>query len=208
MMSGEIIYSDVTFTRHQNQDAGAESEVSKGTVEGDEDVTYSEVRRPGGRAREQEDPGKGSEPGTSDPSPSVGSKAAIPEGGSRSVPVVTLVYASNMTSLHAEEARFNQMKENLTGKLHELQDNYKRLQNESHNITVQRELLFSELQDCKANLTRVKDLLATIQGEIENCVRIGQQCHRNKNCWFDFPCAESSKRICESRSVCESQAIV
>ncbi|KAK6285137.1 hypothetical protein J4Q44_G00390380 [Coregonus suidteri] len=129
MMSGEIIYSDVTFTRHQNQDAGAESEVSKGTVEGDEDVTYSEVRRPGGRAREQEDPGKGSEPGTSDPSPSVGSKAAIPEGGSRSVPVVTLVclcvlllglaitlgvlYASNMTSLHAEEARFNQMKENL-----------------------------------------------------------------------------------------------
>ncbi|CAB1345438.1 unnamed protein product [Coregonus sp. 'balchen'] len=180
MMSGEIIYSDVTFTRHQNQDAGAESEDSKGTVEGDEDVTYSEVRRPGGRAREQEDPGKGSEPGTSDPSPSVGSKAAIPEGGSRSVPVVTLVclcvlllglaitlgvlYASNMTSLHAEEARFNQMKENLTGKLHELQDNYKRLQNESHNITVQKELLSSVLQDCKANLTRVKDLLPTIQG--------------------------------------------
>ncbi|CAB1345433.1 unnamed protein product [Coregonus sp. 'balchen'] len=123
----------------------------RGTVEGDEDVTYSEVRRPGGRAREQDDTGKGSEPGTSDPSPSVGSKAAIPEGGSRSVAVVTLVclcvlllglaitlgvlYASNMTSLHAEEARFNQMKDNLTGKLHELQDNYKRLQNESHNIT-------------------------------------------------------------------------
>ncbi|XP_045069736.1 C-type lectin domain family 7 member A-like [Coregonus clupeaformis] len=103
---------------------------------------------------------RGSEPGTSDPSPSVGSKAAIPEGGSRSVPVVTLVclcvlllglaitlgvlYASNMTSLHAEEARFNQMKENLT---------------------VQKELLSSGLQDCKANLTRVKDLLPTIQGQ-------------------------------------------
>ncbi|XP_045068623.1 CD209 antigen-like protein E [Coregonus clupeaformis] len=338
MMSGEIVYSDVTFTRHQNQDAGAESEVSKGVAEREEDVTYSEVRRPGGRAREQEDPGKGSDPDTSDPSPPVGSKAAIPEGGSGSVPVVTLaclcvlllglaitlgvLYSSNMTSLQAEEARFAQMKENLTGKLHELQDNYKRLQNESHNITVQRELLFSELQDCKANLTRVKDLLATIQGsqnrcntsqpcspgwefyngscyyfskdkltweqsqyacihdgghlviiesqqeqefikqrvvtlgidpyehspwigltdekqenvwvwmdnttlnenikywdsnepnncgpkgEIENCVRIGQHCHRKKNCWFDFPCAESSKRICESRSVCESQAIV
>ncbi|CAB1345428.1 unnamed protein product [Coregonus sp. 'balchen'] len=133
MMSGEIVYSDVTFTRHQNQDAGAESGVSK--VD---------------------------QPGTSDPSPSVGSKAAIPEGGSRSVPVVTLVcvcvlllglaitlgvlYASNMTSLHAEEARFNQIKENLT---------------------VQKELLSSGLQDCKANLTRVKDLLPTIQARFQ-----------------------------------------
>ncbi|XP_055757084.1 C-type lectin domain family 4 member E-like [Salvelinus fontinalis] len=179
-------------------------------------------------------------------------------------------------------------------------------------FSVQRELLSSELQDCNANLTRVKDLLATIQGyqlcspgwefyngscyyfsqdkltweqsqyacirdgghlviiesqqeqefikqrvvtlgmdpyehspwigltdekqekvwvwmdntalnenlkywdskepnnhgpkgEVENCVRIGQHCSRDKNCWFDFPCAEPSKRICESRAVCESR---
>ncbi|XP_045073239.1 C-type lectin domain family 4 member E-like [Coregonus clupeaformis] len=43
------------------------------------------------------------------------------------------------------------------------------------------------------------------KGEIENCDRIGQHCHRDNNCWFDFPCAEPSNRICESRSVCESQ---
>ncbi|KAM9401172.1 C-type lectin domain family 4 member G-like [Salvelinus alpinus] len=335
MMSGEIIYSDVTFTRHQNQDTGAESEASNGVAEREEDVTYSEVRRPGGRASEQEDPGKGRDPGNSDPTPLVGSKATIPEGGSGRVPVVILVclcvlllglaitlgvlYASNMTSLQAEKALFAQMKENLTGKLHDLQDSYKRLQNETLIITVQRELLSSELQDCNVNLTRVKDLLATIQGnqkrcntsqlcspgwefhngscyyfskekltweqsqyacihdgghlviiesqqeqefikqrvvtlgidpyehcpwigltdekqenvwvwmdnttlnenlkywnsnepnncgpkrEKENCVRIGQQCHQKQNCWFDFPCAEPSKRICESRAVCESR---
>ncbi|XP_038831819.1 CD209 antigen-like protein E [Salvelinus namaycush] len=163
-MSGEIIYSDVTFTRHQNQDTGAESEASNGVTEREEDVTYSEVRRPGGRASEQEDPGKGRDPGNSDPTPLVGSKATIPEGGSGRVPVVILVclcvlllglaitlgvlYASNMTSLQAEEALFAQMKENLT---------------------VQRELLSSELQDCNANLTKVKDLLATIQGNQKRC---------------------------------------
>nr|XP_046175653.1 C-type lectin domain family 4 member A-like isoform X2 [Oncorhynchus gorbuscha] len=315
MMSGEIIYSDVTFTRHQNQDTGAESELSNGVAEREEDVTYSEVKRPGGRASEQKDPGKGRDPGNSDPTPPVGSKATIPDGGSGRVPVVTLMclcvlllclaitlgvlYASNMTSLQAEGARFAQMKENLT---------------------VQRDLFSSELQDCNANLTRVKDLLATIQGnqmrcntsqlcspgwefyngscyyfsigkltweqsqyacihdgghlviiesqqeqefikqrvvalgmdpydhspwigltdekheklwvwmdnttlnenikywdygepnnygpkgESENCVRIGQKCHNQINCWFDFPCAEPSKRICESRAVCESQA--
>ncbi|XP_038831818.1 asialoglycoprotein receptor 1-like [Salvelinus namaycush] len=185
-MSGEIIYSDVTFTRHQNQDTGAESEVSNGVAEREEDVTYSEVRRPGGRASEQEDPGKGRDPCNSDPTPPVGSKATIPEGGSGRVPVVILVclcvlllglaitlgvlYASNMTSLQAEGARFAQMKGNLTGNLHELQDSYnKRLQNETHIITVQRELLSSELQDCNANLTRVKDLLATIQGNQKRC---------------------------------------
>ncbi|KAM9401169.1 C-type lectin domain family 4 member K-like isoform 5-T5 [Salvelinus alpinus] len=155
-MSGEIIYSDVTFTRHQNQDTGAESEASNGR-----------------------------DPGNSDPAPPVGSKATIPDGGSGRVPVATLVclcvlllglaitlgvlYASNMTSLQAEGARFAQMKENLTGKLHDLQDSYKRLQNETHIITVQRELLSSELQDCNANLTRVKDLLATIQGIQKRC---------------------------------------
>lgn len=37
MMSGEIIYSDVTFTRHQNQDTRAESEVSNGEFS----LTYS-----------------------------------------------------------------------------------------------------------------------------------------------------------------------
>uniref|UniRef100_A0A8C7MWX4 C-type lectin domain family 4 member K n=1 Tax=Oncorhynchus kisutch TaxID=8019 RepID=A0A8C7MWX4_ONCKI len=335
MMSGEIIYSDVTFTRHQNQDTGAEREVSNGVAGREEDVTYSEVKRPGGRASEQ-DPGKGRDPGNSDPTPPVGSKATIPEGGYGRVPVVTLMclcvlllglaitlgvlYASNMTSLQAEGAHFAQMKENLTGKLHELQDSYKRLQNKTHNVTVQRDLLSSELQDCNANLTMVKDLLATIQGnhkicntnqlcspgwefyngscyyfskekmtweqsqyacihdgghlviiesqqeqefikqrvvalgidpydhspwigltdekqeglwvwmdntplnenikywdfgepnnhgpkgESENCVRIGQKCHHQINCWFDFPCAEPSKRICESRAVCESRA--
>ncbi|KAM9401166.1 asialoglycoprotein receptor 1-like isoform 2-T2 [Salvelinus alpinus] len=184
-MSGEIIYSDVTFTRHQNQDTGAESEASNGVAGREEDVTYSEVRRPGGRASEQEDPGEGRDPGNSDPAPPVGSKATIPDGGSGRVPVATLVclcvlllglaitlgvlYASNMTSLQAEGARFAQMKENLTGKLHDLQDSYKRLQNETHIITVQRELLSSELQDCNANLTRVKDLLATIQGIQKRC---------------------------------------
>ncbi|XP_071020280.1 asialoglycoprotein receptor 1-like [Oncorhynchus clarkii lewisi] len=336
MMSGEIIYSDVTFTRHQNQDTVAESAVSNGVAEREEDITYSEVKRPGGRASEQKDPGKGRDHGNSDPTPPVGSKATIPEGGYGRVPVVTLMclcvlllglaitlgilYASNMTSLQAEGARFAQIKENLTGKLHELQDSYKRLQNETHNVTVQRDLLSSELQDCNANLTRVKDLLATIQGnqkrcntsqlcspgwefyngscyyfskermtweqsqyacihdgghlviieshqeqefikqrvvalgidpyehspwigltnekqeklwvwmdnttlnenirywdfgepnnrgpkgEGENCVRIGQNCHKQKKCWFDFPCAEPSKRICESRAVCESRA--
>ncbi|KAM9401167.1 asialoglycoprotein receptor 1-like isoform 3-T3 [Salvelinus alpinus] len=184
-MSGEIVYSDVTFNQHQDQDTGAESEVSKGVAGREEDVTYSEVRRPGGRASEQEDPGEGRDPGNSDPAPPVGSKATIPDGGSGRVPVATLVclcvlllglaitlgvlYASNMTSLQAEGARFAQMKENLTGKLHDLQDSYKRLQNETHIITVQRELLSSELQDCNANLTRVKDLLATIQGIQKRC---------------------------------------
>ncbi|XP_045557701.1 asialoglycoprotein receptor 1 isoform X2 [Salmo salar] len=192
MMSGEIIYSDVTFTRHQNQDTRAESEVSNGVAEREEDVTYSEVRRPGGRASEQEDLGRGRDPGNSYPTPPVGSKATIPEGVSGSVPVATLVclcvlllglaitlgvlYGSNMTSLQAEEARFAQMKENLTGKLHELQDNYKRLQNETHNITVQKELLSSGLRDCEANLTRVKDLLATIQGNPKECNAYTKPC--------------------------------
>ncbi|XP_055756989.1 asialoglycoprotein receptor 1-like isoform X1 [Salvelinus fontinalis] len=185
MMSGEIIYSDVTFTRHQNQDTGAESEVSNGVAEREEDVTYSEVRRPGGRASEQEDPGKGRDPGNSDPTPPMGSKATIPDGGSGRVPVATLVclcvlllglaitlgvlYASNMTSLQAEGARFAQMKDNLTGKLHDLQDSYKRLQNKTLIITVQEELFSSGLRDCEANLTRVKDLLATIQGNPKEC---------------------------------------
>ncbi|XP_024290328.1 C-type lectin domain family 4 member F isoform X3 [Oncorhynchus tshawytscha] len=185
MMSGEIIYSDVTFTRHQNQDTGAESEVSNGVAGREEDVTYSEVKRPGGRASEQEDPGKGRDPGNSDPTPPVGSKATIPNGGSGRVPVATLVclcvlllglaitlgvlYASNMTSLQAEGARFAQMKGNLTGKLRELQDSYKRLQNETHIITVQEEMFSSGLRDCEANLTRVKDLLATIQGNQKEC---------------------------------------
>ncbi|XP_071234033.1 asialoglycoprotein receptor 1-like isoform X2 [Salvelinus alpinus] len=192
MMSGEIIYSDVTFTRHQNQDTGAESEVSNGVAGREEDVTYSEVRRPGGRASEQEDPGKGRYPGNSDPTPPVGSKATIPDGGSGRVPMATLVclcvlllglaitlgvlYASNMTSLQAEGARFAQMKENLTGKLHDLQDSYKRLQNETHIITVQEELLSSGLRDCEANLTSVKDLLATIQGNPKECNAVTKPC--------------------------------
>nr|XP_046176247.1 asialoglycoprotein receptor 2-like [Oncorhynchus gorbuscha] len=185
MMSGEIIYSDVTFTLHQNQDTGAEIELSNGVAGREEDVTYSEVKRPGGRASEQKDPGKGRDPGNSDPTPPVGSKAKIPDGGYGRVPVATLVclcvlllglaitlavlYASNMTSLQAEGARFAQMKGNLTGKLHELQDSYKRLQNETHIITVQEEMFSSGLRDCETNLTRVKDLLATIQGNQKEC---------------------------------------
>ncbi|KAK6291906.1 hypothetical protein J4Q44_G00376910, partial [Coregonus suidteri] len=40
----------------------------------------------------------------------------------------------------------------------------------------------------------------------EDCARIGQSCSLRIKCWFDFACAEPSKRICESRAVCESLA--
>ncbi|KAK6291902.1 hypothetical protein J4Q44_G00376870 [Coregonus suidteri] len=92
------------------------------------------------------------------PLPQWGQRLHSLREGLGSIPVVTLVclcvlllglaitqgvlYASNMTRLQAEEAHFAQMKENLT---------------------VQRELLSSGLRDCEANLTKVKDLLATIQ---------------------------------------------
>uniref|UniRef100_A0A4W5QWT3 C-type lectin domain-containing protein n=2 Tax=Hucho hucho TaxID=62062 RepID=A0A4W5QWT3_9TELE len=87
------------------------------------------------------------DPGNSDPTPPVGSKATIPEGGSGRVPVVTLVCVCVL----------------LLGLAITL------------GVLFQRELLSSELQDCKANLTRVKDLLATIQGNQKSC-NTSQRC--------------------------------
>ncbi|XP_019898786.2 CD209 antigen-like protein E isoform X2 [Esox lucius] len=147
-MSGDIIYSNVKFHKHRKQDdMGKETKC-------EEDVTYSEVRT-GGAVNVQRE----SKCGSGDPSTPVGSKVVTPERRSQRVVLVTLVclcvvllvlsitlgvlYAYNLIDRQAEKARsedlFAQMKDNLTA---------------------QKDLLSSEIQNYIRNLTKVNKLLA------------------------------------------------
>ncbi|XP_012988497.2 CD209 antigen-like protein D isoform X2 [Esox lucius] len=119
-MSGEIIYSNVTFSRPQKQDDVAESKVSEAR-DGEGDVTYSDIRT---GTVPQVNVQKESDVCSADPSPPVGSKVVTPERGSQRVVLVTLVclcvvllvlsitlgvfYVSNIHFLRAVETNLTQ----------------------------------------------------------------------------------------------------
>ncbi|XP_028973365.2 CD209 antigen-like protein E isoform X2 [Esox lucius] len=152
MMSGELIYSNINFCETQKQSAG---NISKVTIR-EEDVTYSEVRT---GARQQENAVQDTCSG--DSSPPVGSKVVTPERGSQRVVLVTLVclcvvllvlsitlgvlYTKNMIDHQAEKAR----SEDLLAEM-------------KYNLTAQKDLLSSEIQNYKRNLTEINKLLANV----------------------------------------------